>query len=53
MVDRVGSVILGLNPERALIRVDLRKVGENGIPGGAVECADIRRNTSGEGDHLD
>ncbi len=35
------------------IRADLRDVGENGIPGGAVECADIRRNTGGEGGSLD
>ena len=35
------------------IRVDLRDVGENGILGGAVECADIRRNTGGEGGSLD
>ncbi len=28
---------------------DLSSVGERGIPGVAVKCADIRRNTSGEG----
>ena len=27
--------------------------GANGIPGVAVECVDIGRNTSGEGDLLD
>ena len=27
----------------------LEVVGETGIPGVAVECADIRRNTGGEG----
>ncbi len=26
---------------------------ESGIPGVAVKCVDIRRNTSGEGDFLD
>ena len=34
------------------ILVDLRQVGEGGIPGVAVKCADIRRNTSGEGGAL-
>jgi hypothetical protein len=27
----------------------LRKSEEEGIPGGAVKCVDIRRNTDGEG----
>ena len=27
--------------------------GANGIPSVAVECVDIRKNTSGEGDLLD
>ena len=31
----------------------LRQVGERGIPGGAVKCVDIRRNTKGEGTSLD
>ena len=26
--------------------------GESGIPGGAVKCVEIRRNTGGEGDFL-
>ena len=43
----------GLTLGLLAIRADLRKVGENGIPGGAVECADIGRNTSGEGGSLD
>jgi hypothetical protein len=30
----------------------LRIGGEHGIPGGAVKCVDIRRNTGGEGDAL-
>ena len=34
------------------IRADLRYSGENGIPGVAVKCADIRRNTGGEGGSL-
>ncbi len=38
----------GLTLSLLSIRADLRNVGENGIPGGAVECADIRRNTSGK-----
>ena len=31
------------------IRADLSTVGVTGIPGVAVKCADIRRNTDGEG----
>lgn len=31
----------------------LSQVGEGGIPGGAVKCVDIRRNTNGEGTLLD
>ena len=34
------------------IRADWRHAGENGIPGVAVKCADIRRNTGGEGGSL-
>ena len=34
------------------IRADWRYAGENGIPGVAVKCADIRRNTGGEGGSL-
>ena len=30
----------------------LRQRGGNRIPGGAVKCVDIGRNTSGEGDFL-
>jgi len=36
----------------ALSRGDWSPVGERGIPGVAVKCADIRRNTSGEGGAL-
>ena len=31
---------------------DLSSAGETGIPGVAVKCADIRRNTGGEGGSL-
>ena len=37
-----------LRPKLRLLRVG----GERGIPGGAVKCVDIRRNTGGEGDVL-
>ncbi len=33
--------------------IDLSAVEESGIPSVAVECVDIRRNFSGEGDFLD
>ncbi len=33
--------------------LDLSAGGANGIPSVEVECVDIRRNTSGEGDLLD
>ena len=40
---------LGPTEELRPILVDLR-IGEvQGIPGGAVKCVDIRRNTGGEG----
>ncbi len=32
--------------------IGLSMVEESGIPSVAVECVDIRRNTSGEGDFL-
>ncbi len=36
------------------LKLQFLSVGEvNGIPGVAVECVDIGRNTSGEGDLLD
>ena len=42
-----------LTPELHSKLVDL-SVGEvSGIPSVAVECVDIRRNISGEGDYLD
>ena len=43
----------GLTPE-LLSKLDGLSVGEvSGTPSVAVECVDIRRNTSGEGDLLD
>ena len=44
--------IWGLTPDLHSIRSDWSVVGETGIPGVAVECADIRRNTNGEGRSL-
>ena len=36
------------------LKLQILRVGEvNGIPGVAVKCVDIGRNTSGEGDLLD
>ena len=35
-----------------LILADLRYVWGSGIPGVAVKCVDIRRNTGGEGGFL-
>ncbi len=44
---------LGLTEELQL-KLSFLSVGEeSGIPGVAVKCVDIRRNTSGEGDFLD
>jgi hypothetical protein len=34
------------------VRAGWSMAGETGIPGVAVECADIRRNTGGEGGSL-
>ena len=39
----------GPNPRPLPIPAGLSLVGEGGIPGVAVECADIGRNTGGEG----
>ena len=43
---------LGPTEELRPILVDLRVREVYGIPGGAVKCVDIRRNTGGEGDTL-
>ncbi len=42
----------GLPSELSSILLSLRMVEENGIPGGAVKCVDIGRNTRGEGGSL-
>ncbi len=42
----------GLPSELSSILPSLRMVEENGIPGGAVKCVDIGRNTRGEGGSL-
>ena len=42
----------GLTSELSLKLFYLRVVEENGIPGGAVKCVDIGRNTRGEGGFL-
>ncbi len=39
----------GSTSELFLILLSLRVVEEDGIPGGAVKCVDIGRNTRGEG----
>lgn len=48
MFVKTGGLTLGVRA----IRADLSIAGETGIPGVAVECADIRRNTGGEGGSL-
>ena len=42
----------GLTVEMPLIRQVLSVGEDDGIPGVAVKCVDIRRNTGGEGGHL-
>lgn len=42
----------GLTPGVQWVRADLSAVGETGTPGVAVKCADIRKNTDGEGRSL-
>jgi hypothetical protein len=42
----------GSTPELSLKLFSLRIVEESGIPGGAVKCVDIGRNTRGEGGSL-
>ena len=41
-----------LTPGLHSIRADSSVVGETGTPGVAVKCADIRKNTGGEGGSL-
>ena len=43
---------LGSTEEQHWKLPKLRQREGNGIPGGAVKCIDIGRNTSGEGDFL-
>ena len=43
---------LGSTRGTARILLFLRQSEGDGIPGVAVKCVDIGRNTSGEGDHL-
>ncbi len=43
----------GLTPEEHLILEGLSMGEGSGIPGVAVKCVDIRRNTGGEGGFLD
>jgi hypothetical protein len=43
----------GLTSELSSKLLGLRLVEESGIPGGAVKCVDIGRNTRGEGGFLD
>ncbi len=42
----------GLTVELQLKLLDLSVVGDDGIPGVAVKCVDIRKNTGGEGGSL-
>jgi hypothetical protein len=42
----------GLTLERLPKLVDLRVIGDGGIPSVEVKFLDIRRNTGGEGGHL-
>ena len=44
---------MGLTHKLHLKLSILRAEGVNGIPGVAVKCVDIGRNTGGEGDLLD
>ena len=43
----------GLTIETVLILSILSEIEVSGIPGVAVKCVDIRRNTKGEGNLLD
>ena len=43
----------GSTVKSQLILEGLREIEESRIPGGAVKCVDIRRNTYGEGNSLD
>ena len=49
----MGVKALGSTWELHPILLDSSAVEESGIPGVAVKCVDIGKNTSGEGDSLD
>ncbi len=50
---QLGVKYRGTSPEMLLKLPCLSDGEESGIPGVAVECVDIRRNTRGEGGFLD
>ena len=52
MAVQVGCKIYGLNPFKHSKLCSLSEVEVGGISGVAVECVDIGRNISGEGDLL-
>ncbi len=51
--DKLVAQLRSLTSELLLKLLDLSAGGAIGIPSVAVECIDIRRNTSGEGGLLD
>ena len=51
--DKSGVKSIGLTDKLRLKLPFLSEVEVSGIPGVAVECVDIGRNTSGEGGFLD
>ncbi len=52
-IDKLVAQLRSLTAELLLKLLDLSTGGAIGIPSVAVECVDIRRNTSGEGGLLD
>ncbi len=52
-VDKLVAELRGSTSALLPKLLDLSAGGANGIHSVAVECVDIRRNTSGEGDLLD
>ncbi len=52
-LDKLVAKLRSLTSEIQLKLLDLSAGGAIGIPSVAVECVDIRRNTSGEGGLLD
>ena len=49
---QAGPLRPGLNPRKRAELGGSRQAEEGGIPGVAVECADIGKNTDGEGSLL-